>query len=75
MFFFSSYNIRHIKESINVPGVLKTGLAKKSTHSTTWQFKTIKNHSMQGPIKSLHLTPGRRLVMVPRSISTSLNLK
>ena len=28
-----------------VPGFLKTGLAKKSTHSTPWQLKTIKNHS------------------------------
>ena len=28
-----------------VPGILKTGLAKKSTHSTPWQLKTIKNHS------------------------------
>ena len=36
-------------------GLLKTGLAKKSTHSTTWQFKTI---------KLLHyLTPGSKLVV------------
>ena len=26
---------------IYIPGVLKTGLAKILTHSTTWQFKTI----------------------------------
>ena len=34
------------KEGCNVfiPGFLKTGLAKISTHSTTWQFKTIKLH-------------------------------
>ena len=36
-------------------GLLKTGLAKKSTHSTTWQFKTI---------KLLHyLSPGSKLVV------------
>ena len=50
-----------------VPGFLKTGLAKISTHSTTWQFKTIK--LVQRPIKSLYLTPGIKL-MVPRSIPT-----
>ena len=32
---------------------MKTGLAKMSTHSTTWQFKTIK--LIQRPIKSLYL--------------------
>ena len=35
-----------------MPGFLKTGLAKKSTHSTTWQLKTIKNHS-QANLKPL----------------------
>ena len=50
-----------------IPGFLKTGLAKISTHSTTWQFKTIK--LVQRPIKSLYLTPGIKL-MVPRSIPT-----
>ena len=59
-------------EQISIPGFLKTGLAKISTHSTTWQFKTIK--LIQRPIKSLYLTPGSNL-MVPRSIPTSLNLK
>ena len=34
-----------ISDSLFIPGVLKTGLAKKSTHSTTWQLKTIKNYS------------------------------
>ena len=34
-----------ISNSLFIPGVLKTGLAKKSSHSTTWQLKTIKNHS------------------------------
>ena len=24
--------------------IFELGLAKKSTHSTTWQFKTMKNH-------------------------------
>ena len=31
--------------AIIIPGFLKTGLAKKSTHSTTWQFKTMNDHS------------------------------
>ena len=35
-----------------IPGLLKTWLAKISTHSTTWQFKTIK--LIQRPIKSLY---------------------
>ena len=39
-----------------IPGFLKTGLAKISTHSTTWQFKTTK--LIQRPIKSLYMTPG-----------------
>ena len=56
----------------SIPGFLKTGLAKISTHSTTWQFKTTK--LIQRPIKSLYLTPGSKL-MVPRSIPTSPNLK
>ena len=51
-----------------IPGFLKTVLAKKSTHSTTWQFKTIK--FIQRPINSLYLTSGSKL-MVPRSIPTS----
>ena len=54
------------------PGFLKTGLAKIPTHSTSWQFKTIK--LVQRPIKSVYLTPGSKL-MVPRSIPTSPNLK
>ena len=58
--------------TIFIPGLLKTGLAKISTHSTTWQFKTIK--LVQRPIKSLYLTPGSKL-MIPRSIPTSPNLK
>ena len=37
-----------------IPGFLKAGLAKKSTQSTTWQFKTIK--LVQRPIKSLYQT-------------------
>ena len=41
-----------------IPGFLKTVLAKKSTHSTTWQFKTIK--LIQRPIKSLYLTSGSK---------------
>ena len=70
-------NIKHVCETIiigriNIPGFLKTGLAKISTHSTTWQFKTIK--LVQRPIKSLYLTPGIKL-MVPRSIPTTPNLK
>ena len=55
-----------------LPGFLKTGLAKISTHSTTWQFKTTK--LIQRPIKSLYMTPGSAL-MVPRSIPTSPNLE
>ena len=57
---------------VNIPGFLKTWLAKISTHSTTWQFKTTK--LIQRPIKSFYLTPGSKLV-VPRSIPTSPNLK
>ena len=55
-----------------LPGFLKTGLAKISTHSTTWQFKTTK--LIHWSIKSLYMTPGSTL-MVPRSIPTSPNLK
>ena len=55
-----------------IPGFLKTGLAKISTHSTSWQFKTRK--LVERPIKSVYLTPGCNL-MVPRSIPTSPNLK
>ena len=51
-----------------IPGLLKTVLAKNSTHSTTRQFKTIK--LIQRPIKSLYLTSGSKL-MVPRNIPTS----
>ena len=53
------------------PGFLKTGLAKISTHSTTWQFKTI--NLIHRPIKSLYLTPGSKL-MVPRSIIQRLQI-
>ena len=55
-----------------IPGFLKTGLAKISVYSTTWQIKTIK--LVERPIKSLNLTPGSKL-MFPRSIPTSPNLK
>ena len=55
----------------SIPGFLKTGLAKISTHSTTWQFKTTK--LIQRPIKSLYLMLGSRLV-VPRSIPMTPNL-
>ena len=51
-----------------IPELLKTVLAKNSTHSTTWQFKTIK--LIQRPIKSLYLTSDSKL-MVPRNIPTS----
>ena len=47
-------------------------LAKISTHSTSWQFQTIK--LIQKPIKCLHLTPCSKL-MVPISILKSRNLK
>ena len=47
-------------------------VAKMSTHSTTWQFKTTK--LIQRPIKKLYLTPGSKLV-VPRSIPTSPHLR
>ena len=55
-----------------IPGFLKAGLAKKSTQSTTWQFKTIK--LVQRPIKSLYQTPGSELI-VPTSIPSNPNLK
>ena len=57
---------------VYIPGFLKTGLAKISTNSTSWQFKTRK--LVQRPIKSVYMTPGSKL-MVPRSIPTSPNLK
>ena len=57
---------------IYIPGFLKTGLAKITTHFTTWQLKTIT--FVQRPIKSFYLTPGGRL-MIPRSIPTSRSLK
>ena len=57
---------------IYIPGFLKTGLAKISTNSTSWQFKTRK--LVQRAIKSVYMTPGSKL-MVPRSIPTSPNLK
>ena len=39
--------VTHLKITVQlyIPGFLKTGLAKTSTHSTTWQFKTNKSHS------------------------------
>ena len=55
-----------------IRGFLKTGLAKISTCSTTWQFKIIK--VIQRPIESLYLKPSSTL-MAPRSIPTSPNLK
>ena len=74
-FYFKVYRLkwcRNIIQLVYIPGFLKTGLAKISTHSSTWQFKTIK--LIQRPIKSLHLKPGSKL-MVPRSIPTTQNLK
>ena len=56
-----------------LPGFLKTGLAKISTHSTTWQFKTLIK-LIQRPIKSLYLTTGSKL-MIPRGIPTSPDSK
>ena len=65
----NNHNHNHNNNSNNyIPGFLKTVLAKNSTHSTTWQFKTIK--LIQRPIKSLYLTSGSKL-MVPRNIPTS----
>ena len=51
-------NVDHNNNNI-LPGFLKTGLAKISTHSTAWQFKTIK--LIQRPIKSLYLTTGSKV--------------
>ena len=61
-----------ISVKLLIPGFLKTGLAKISTHSTTWQFKTTK--LVQRPIKSIYLTSGSKL-MIPRSIPTGPILK
>ena len=61
-----------ISVKLLIPGFLKTGLAKISTHSTTWQFKTTK--PVQRPIKNIYLTPGSKL-MIPRSIPTGPILK
>ena len=46
--------------------------AKITTYSTTWQLKAIKH--VQRPIKSRYLTPGSKL-MVHRRILTSRNLR
>ena len=72
LYLINSVTLPWFPSLVLIPGFLKTGLAKISTHSTTWQFKTIK--LAQRPIKSLYLTPGSKL-MVPRSIPTSPNLK
>ena len=48
--------------TLYLAGFLKTGLAKISTHSTTWQFKTTK--LIQRPIKSLYLTPDSKFQRV-----------
>ena len=54
------------------PRILKTGLAKKSTHSATCQLKTMKNHST--PI--IHqLGLGGSKLEVPSGISLSPTLK
>ena len=72
--FFYHRKIFHSKiiGYVDIPGFLKTRLAKISTHSTNWQFKTTK--LIQKPIKNLYMTPGCTL-MVPRNIPTSPNLK
>ena len=49
-----------ISVKLLIPGFLKTGLAKISTHSTTWQCKTTK--LVQRPIKNIYLTPGSKLM-------------
>ena len=61
-----------ISVKLLIPGFLKTGLAKISTYSTTWQFKTTK--LVQRPNKNIYLTPGSKL-MIPRSIPTGPILK
>ena len=39
---------------IHIPGFLKTGWAKISAHSTTWQFRQFKTIKLiQRPMKSL----------------------
>ena len=63
---------RKTTKDIYIPGFLKTGLAKISSHSTTWQFKTTK--LIQRPIKSIYMTRGSAL-MLPKSIPTSPNLE
>ena len=49
-----------IFKNLYMPEVLKTGLAKIRTHSTTWQLKTTR--FVQRPIKSLYLTPGNKFM-------------
>ena len=68
----STTTLQEIHLALIIPGFLKTGLAKISSHSTTWQFKTTK--LIQRPIKNLYITPGSAL-MVPRSIPTSPNFR
>ena len=41
--------IKSINAGLNMPELLKTGLAKIRTHSTTWQLKTTR--FVQRPIK------------------------
>ena len=46
----SDADVLSYRKNLKKTGVLKTGLAKKSLHSTTWQFETKK--VIQSPIKS-----------------------
>ena len=57
----------------NITGFLKTVLVKK-INSFYYLAINLKQKIIQRPIKSLSLTPGSKLE-VPRSISTSANLK
>ena len=56
---WGEFNLQFKINKIYIPGFLKTEFAKMSTHSTTWQVKTIK--LVQRPIKSLYRTPGSKL--------------
>ena len=76
-YYLEIHSARDIDSTVHMTAVdtriFKTGLAKKSIHSTTWQFKTMKK-SFKERLKAFVLTPDSKLV-VPSSIPLSQNLK
>ena len=54
MFFrdFRCTSKKIVKHIAFIPGVLHIGLAKISSHSSTWQFKTMKKNHPKGLLKA-----------------------